>query len=264
VSTGGNDRDKDERKGEGGGLSVKTLLIAGAASAVTAVVGPLLWRPGTLIAAALTPIIVALVTEALKKPVDTVTAVTARKTTDRLAGVRAVGTRTPRDAEETFDPLAPPTADELARLNAPAPPPRRVQRRRRLLTPRQWKIGLATGLIAFLGAAAVVTASELAIFGDSVTSKRERTSLFGGRGTNATPTPTPTPTPTGTPDERREEETPTPTPTETPAEEATPTPTPTVTPSETAEPVPTATPPPEVPAPAAPTPAPTTAPTPVP
>ncbi|HWT23678.1 MAG TPA: hypothetical protein VN213_09240 [Solirubrobacteraceae bacterium] len=223
-------------KDDGGGLSVKTLLIAGAASAITAVIGPLLWRPGTLIAAALTPIIVALVTEALKKPVDTVTAVTTRKTSDRLAGVRAVGTRTPRDAEETFDPLAPPTAEDLARLNAPAPPPPSIQRRR-FLTPRQWKIGIVTGLVAFLGAAAVVTASELAIFGDSVTSKRERTSLFGGRGSRAEPTPTPTPT--ATPGERTP--TPTPTPTETPEEE-TPTPTPTATPTPTETPAATATP----------------------
>jgi hypothetical protein len=96
-----------EKRGEGGGLSPKTLLIAGSASAITAVIGPLLWRPGTLIAAALTPIIVALVTEALKKPVDTVTAVTVRKT-DRFAPATLQAKRAEPDVEETFDPLAPP------------------------------------------------------------------------------------------------------------------------------------------------------------
>ena len=43
-------------------LSLKTLLIAGAASAAAAFVIPLFWQPGTVFAAAMTPIIVALVT----------------------------------------------------------------------------------------------------------------------------------------------------------------------------------------------------------
>jgi hypothetical protein len=246
-----------DKKDAGGGLSVKTLTIAGAASAITAVVGPLLWRPGTLLAAALTPIIVALVSEALKKPVDTVSNVTVRKA-DRFAPATLQSKQAERDVEETFDPLAPPTAEELARLNQPAPPPpRRIEGRRRLLTPRQWKIGIATGLIAFLAAAAVVTASELAIFGDSVTTTRERTSLFGGSSKksaatdeetqqqeeDATPTPTATETPT---------ETPTPTPTETP--------TPTATPTETPAAEATATPAPAAPAPEAATATPTPAP----
>ena len=42
-------------KGTQGGLSVKTLLIAGAASAAAAIVIPMLWRPGTVFAAAMTP-----------------------------------------------------------------------------------------------------------------------------------------------------------------------------------------------------------------
>jgi hypothetical protein len=238
-----------KEKGNAGGLSVKTLLIAGAASAIAAFVIPVFWRPGTVFAAAMTPIIVALVTEALRRPVDTVSSVTVRRT----ARGTAVLERPEQPSDEPFDPLAPPTAEELARLNAPAPAPPRVERRR-WLTPRQWKIGIATGLVAFLGAAAVVTASELAIFGDSVTSGRDRTSLFGGRRADATPTPTPTPTGTATP---------TPTPTET----ATPTPTPTATPSATPTETPTATatpteptPTPTVTAPPAPTPTPAPAP----
>jgi cytoskeletal protein RodZ len=240
-----------EKQQSAGGLSPKTLLIAGAASAVTAVIVPMLWRPGTLFAAAATPIIVALVTEALKRPVDTVSAVTVRRT-------RRYTPVPERDAEETFDPLAPPTAEELRQVpTAAAPPPRRVVRRRRGLTSRQWRIGIVTGLVAFLGAAAVVTASELAIFGDSVSSGERRTSYFGGRGEKATPTPTPAA-------ERQQEEdaTPTPTPTETPEGEEEATPTPTATPEATETPVPTPTP---VPAPeTAPEPAPTAAPTPVP
>jgi hypothetical protein len=247
-------------KKSSGGLSVKTLLIAGAASAAATVIVPLLWRPGTLFAAAMTPIIVALVTEALNRPVEKVSAVTA----SRLSPSR----RPVPDREETFDPLAPPTADELARLNqdlgaaAPPPPPPPPRSDRHLgLTNRQWRIGIVTGLVAFVAAAAVVTASELAIFGDSVAGSRARTSLFGGQSKKADDTRS---TDEEQRDQRQQEEeaTPTPTPTETPEAEATPTPTPTVTPTPT--PVPGAAPTPQAaPVPqteSAPTPAPTPAP----
>ena len=104
------------------------------------------------------------------------------------------------------------------------------------------KIALITGALAFVIAAGVVTASELALFGGSVSSDR-RTSLFGGEKKAASG--------------QDEEATPTPTATETPEEGATPTP----APSATVTPVPTATPaPPDAtpaPTPAAPTPAPT-------
>jgi cell division septation protein DedD len=102
-----------------------------------------------------------------------------------------------------------------------------------------WKVGLVTGILAFVIAGAVLTASELAIFGGSVSGDRGRTTLFGGSshhrstksedqpeqqstpqpGTTPTPTPQATATPTATP-------TPTPTAGATPS--ATPTPAPTV------------------------------------
>jgi hypothetical protein len=226
------------------GLSPKTLLIAACASAVAAVVVPMLWRPGTVFAAAATPIIVAIVSEAIKRPVETVSAVTARRTTTRFPAVRQPAGPS---REETFDPLAPPTADELERLNQTITTPRRVERRRLRLTAGQWRLALITGLVAFVVAGVVVTASELAIFGDSVTSGQRRTTFFGGstdKSKQSTPatdqerndkerertTPTPTPTPTATP--REEEAAPTPTPTVTPTATATPT----VTPAPTAPP----------------------------
>ena len=59
-----------------GGLSLKTLLIAGAASADRRVRrSRCSGSPGTVFAAAMTPIIVAVVTEVLRRPVDTVSAV---------------------------------------------------------------------------------------------------------------------------------------------------------------------------------------------
>jgi hypothetical protein len=220
------------------GLSLHTLLIAGASSAAAAFIIPLLWKPGTVFAAAMTPVIVALVSEALRRPVETVSAVTVRRTSRGTAVLQEPETR----ADEPFDPLAPPTTDEIESLPVTGTAQRAIHKRRRL-TARQWKIGLVTGLVAFLGAAAVVTASEL-LAGDSVSGGSTRTTFFGGRSSSSssskdgtdqskerqsrkdeseTPTPTPTPTPTETPAEG-ETPTPTPTPTATPTPSAAPAP----------------------------------------
>lgn len=226
-----------------GGLSVKTLLIAGAASATAALVIPMVWRPGTVFAAAMTPVIVALVTEVLRRPVDTVSSVAARRTV-RFDPVLD------RD-DEPFDPLAPPSAEELEALPRLTASQKTVHRRRPL-TARQWKLALATGLVAFAGVVMVFTASEL-LAGDSVSRGSGRTTFFSGgssksdrqekRGSEEEKaTPTAPPAPTETPDETQEA-TPTPTPTATPTPAATPAPltgevTPTPTPPADATPVP--------------------------
>lgn len=215
----------------GSGLSFKTLLIAGAASAVAAILIPLLWRPGTVFAAAMTPIIVALVTELLRRPVDTVGSVRVRRT--------ARGTAILDPPDEPFDPLAPPSSAELEELPATrvSEP---VVHRRRPLTARQWKLALATGLVAFAAAAAVVTASEL-VAGDSVSGGGARTTFFGG-GSSSRETDTDRREDAGREEERDREASPEPTqtPTATPepsvTPEPTPSPTPTATPAVTAEP----------------------------
>src|SRR3954464_14813719 len=178
-----------ERQNEkSSGLSLQTLLISAAAAVVAATVVPLFWEHGTVVATAMTPVIVALVSEGLRKPVQHVSAVAPRVT--RRSGTGAavrrfdpsaaearhperVGSR--GDGPERFEPLP---AD--ARGGTPAVSDddpfglRQADRRRPRL-----KISLLTGLLAFLIAAAVVTASELALFGGSVSSN-QRTSLFGG------------------------------------------------------------------------------------
>ena len=223
-----------------GGLSIKTLLIAGAASATAAFVVPLFWKPGTVFAAAVTPVIVTIVQELLKRPVETVSSVTARRTT----GGAVVFDPPP---EEPFDPLAPASREELQALLATTT--QRAVHKRRPLTGRQWKLALVTGLLAFLCVAAVVTASEL-IAGDPVTGDSGRTTFFGGsqRHRDKDATPTPTPTATATPEDEEATPTPTPTPTATPT--ATPTPAPSATPA------PQSTVAPQSAAPATPTPAP--------
>jgi septal ring-binding cell division protein DamX len=199
------------------GISVPTLLVAAGASAVAAFVVPLFWEPGTVFAAAMTPIIVAVTSEAIRRPTEKVAEIykpTAPKPKKRVQ-------------EEPFDPLAPPPAEDLQAL-PPTQPRRVVHGRRRLLSGKQWKYALVTGLAAFGIAGAFLTASEL-LAGEPVTSDGGRTTFFGGRDDNATPTPSPSPTASPT-------ETATPAPTET----ATPTPTPTPTPTATETPAPVA------------------------
>lgn len=53
-----------------GGLSVRTLAIASAASALATYLVPMIWQPGTIPAAAATPVIVALISEALSRPAE--------------------------------------------------------------------------------------------------------------------------------------------------------------------------------------------------
>jgi cell division septation protein DedD len=236
-------REKSDR---GGGLSIQTLLISAVGAVAAATIVPLFWEKGTVIATAMTPVVVALVSEALRHPAEKISAV-APKVTRRTATGAAV---------RRFDPAAASTRHPES-VGARGRGPERLEPDlpdggispgdpfglRDATAPRRpwWKLGLLTGALAFVIGAGVVTASELTLFGHSVSGKGGETSLFGGRThrSKATPTPTPTPTPSATP-------TPTPgasaTPTPTATPSATPTATPTVTPTTTPGAAPTATP----------------------
>ena len=238
------------------GLSVTTLLLASASAAAAALIVPLIWQKGTVVAAAVTPIIVSLVYEALKRPVERVSSVGVLRRTPSGTVVREPRERVPAMAideraggrrEEPFDPLAA-GRDERWGVAAAAPddpfglraPERRPRRRRRPVL-----IALVTGLLAFAIAAVVVTASELAIFGDSV-SRPQRTTFFGGAQSKA---PAEKPKREAAPAEG----TPAPEATATPTPEAgsTPGPSPTPEPGGAATPAPSTTP---VPVPPVPTP----------
>jgi hypothetical protein len=210
---------------QSGGLSVTTLLIASGSAAAAAVIIPLFWERGSLVAAAITPIIVALTSEGLKKPVEKVQTVGVWRRTPQGTAVRQPEGRDfdPLDPEEERYEVDPEQTDDPFGLREPE--------RGGFFTRKRVMLALVTGLLAFAIAAVVVTASELAIFGDSV-SRPNRTTFFGGTPKNKA-TATPTPTPTATPDESA---TPTPTPSETPTETPTPeaTETPAVTPTPSA------------------------------
>ena len=174
-----------DRKG-GGGLSLRTLAIASAASMTAALVTSRLFPPGTAYTAALTPVIVAAVSELLHRPADRVSELRRQRQTMVL---EARELETAQVLGEETSPLAGApdfvqgdAADELIGNGSGAHQPMRTygRSRSRALHPKVW---IVTGLAAFAIAAAVLTLPEL-IFGGSVSTKRD-TTLFGGGSSSA-------------------------------------------------------------------------------
>ena len=59
-----------EKSDSGGGLNIQTLLISAVGAVAAATIVPLFWAKGTIIATAMTPVVVALVSEALRRPAE--------------------------------------------------------------------------------------------------------------------------------------------------------------------------------------------------
>jgi hypothetical protein len=211
----------EPKSGGGGGLSLSTLLISSLAAVAAAIVVPMFWERGSLIATAVTPVIVAVVSEMLNRPARAIQTA-APRVTRRSATGAAVRRKTPTGVgARGGGPEQLPPRDDPFGLYEPERPQRRFP----------LKLAVITGLLAAVIGAGVVTASELALFGHSVGQSNRSTGLFGGKARHSrTATPTPTPTETATP-----AETATPTATATPTQ--TETPTPTATPSATATPL---------------------------
>jgi hypothetical protein len=227
---------KEERSATQGGLSLTTLMISSASAVVAATVVPLFWSKGTVIATALTPVITAIASEMLSRPVEKIPTVGVWRQTASGTAIRERVAVPDHEVVETRriddDHVAVP------------PVPHDEPERRRRLNGRMVRLGLLTGALAFVIAAVVVTATELTVFGGSVGADERRTSLFGGRDTDepaatATPEPeataapgaTPTATPSATPEA-------TPTPSATPTATATTAPPAEAAPEETPQAVP--------------------------
>jgi hypothetical protein len=267
----------------GGGLSLLTLAISSLSAAAAAIIVPLFWQRGSVIATAVTPIAVALIAEAIGRPARAIKSVAASSTSGTAVPRQAAPTRPAErvhagrrpdrypapsarggiSAEDPFglrEALPPVDEPQAPQYRQPRPPPGSA----RPAPPRRRpgvRAAVVTGLIAAVIGAGVVTASELAVFRHSVGQSSRATGLWGGTPRHRhseTPTPTPTPTATKTPTA-----TPSATSTPTPTPSATATPTPTPTPSATPTPTPSAvapqaaTPAQPTPTPAAPTPTPT-------
>lgn len=177
------------RKG-GGGLSLRTLVIASAASLTAAIVTSRLFPSGTVYASAMTPVIVAAVSELLNRPVDRVAILRDQRRTlvleeRRHQGARVLGQEADpllgapsfaQGADAPEEPVAPNGnghhrgGDPLAGVEIHGRP-----RRPRILHPKVW---IVTGLLAFAITVAVLTLPEL-IFGGAVATSHQ-TTFFGG------------------------------------------------------------------------------------
>ncbi len=143
------------------GIDFTTLIITAVASAAAAYITSKLWAPGTLPAAAATPVLVAIIREGLQKPTEVVT---------RAVPVRGIV----RSADGRDSPGAtPPEPEPPARVAQPGmigePGPRWDQR---------WRLAIITGLLGFLVAAVVLTVPEL-VAGGSASGGGRSTTLFG-------------------------------------------------------------------------------------
>ena len=152
-------REKNES-----GLSVRTLAIASAASLTAAIVVREIWGPGAIIGAAMTPVIVAVVSESLSRPAQRITAITSERRTRTR-----VHQRTPSGTE-----IAPPPE-----LERPDPFGIWEEDKPRRLSSKHLRLAIVTGLIAFALVTVALTSSEL-VFGGSLTGG-SKTTVFGGK-----------------------------------------------------------------------------------
>jgi hypothetical protein len=156
---------------------VTTLVAAAVASVVAATVVSRLWQAGTVWATAMTPVIVALVKEAVERPAKRVSSIASRAAAPPLArATRAVAEPPP----EAYAPPPPVVGPD------PGLSEMRVYRRERA-TGRRWKLAVITGLLACVIAIAAMTLPEL-VAGRSVVSGSHHTTIFGGH--RATPSST--------------------------------------------------------------------------
>ena len=166
------------RSGQGG-LSLQTVIVASLASATAAIVTSRLLPPGaTIFTAAMTPVIVAVVSDLLHRPARRVTELRTRRTEvlrepARVGGEPDLGPLAP--LEEGLDALR----EEPVTIATNGSGPRRDHARRRLHP--KWVA--ATAAIAFVLAVGALTIPEL-LFGGAVGSDR-RTTVFGGSDTPA-------------------------------------------------------------------------------
>lgn len=151
-------------------VDLPTLLVTAVASATAAYVASKLWTPGTLAAAAFTPVLIALIKEALYKPAEVVT---------RAVPVRGV-VRSTSSAGQPEPPAEPPTQAIEERV----PQPGEARGSSRRARPHKWKVAIVTGLLGFVLAAVIITVPELVAGGSAAGGGRETTFFGGGSGSS--------------------------------------------------------------------------------
>lgn len=158
------------------GLDLATLVISALASAAAAYITSKIWAPGTLISAAFTPVIVALVKEGLRRPTEVITNVVPTVAPSRWtrAGADDPGLVPEVDPTEPPAPL-PPDAPAPVLVPGDHAPVRVYSTRGRRL---RWRLAVITGLLGFGIAVLAFTVPEL-IAGQSLGGSH-KTTIFGG------------------------------------------------------------------------------------
>jgi hypothetical protein len=165
-------------------LNIRTLVIASVASAIAAVLTSQFWVQGTWMAAAVTPVIVALVSEMLHRPTEVI----AERVTSRGIGVvPASGGPVSAGRRGAAPPKEEAAPAEPGSEGAPPAPPVRVYRSgadkpvRPRASRRKIAVGVvaATAVLAFAITAIAMTGTEL-LTGGSIGKGEGRTTLFSG------------------------------------------------------------------------------------
>jgi hypothetical protein len=173
IATVGGDVSADRQQAKPG-LSVSTLMIASASSLAAALVVSKLWGGGTLIGAAMTPVIVALVSEGLRRPANVIG--TVRETRAARFDPVVEGRRGLREGDLERARRAVPAAAAAAERRVHQASARGGGPSLRLPRPRVIA-AVVTGLVAFLLAGVFLTGSEL-VLGKSVVSSSKRTTYI--------------------------------------------------------------------------------------
>jgi hypothetical protein len=161
-----------------GGVDLTTLLLSAVASAAAAYITSKIWAPGALASAAMSPVIVALVKEALRKPTEVVTAVVPSRTRGRdgrVGGLTVESEPVPADLPERLERGAPPPFPPPAPGVAEGPVRVYSTAARRL----RWRLAVITGLLGFVICVVVYTVPEV-IAGGSVAQSGQGTTFWGG------------------------------------------------------------------------------------
>jgi hypothetical protein len=188
-----------------GGIDLSTLFLSAVASAAAAYITSQIWAAGTLFSAAMSPVIVALVKEGLRKPTEVVArAVPTVPTASRWSRTGASEPGLVVDPDPAAPPPGAPTATDPDAPHVLLPPvvagdaaPVKVYstRSRRL----RWRLALITGLLGFAVCVIAFTVPEL-IAGKSIGGGGSGTTLFSHakkrKATSTTTSTTPTTTST--------------------------------------------------------------------
>jgi len=167
------------------GIELTTLVISALASAAAAYITSKIWAPGTLFSAAMSPVIVALVKEGLRKPTEVVanvvpTVVPASTRWSRSGagdpGLVVDPGPLPPEPDAHVDPDAPHVVLPPVVAAAETGPVRVYSTRARRL---RWRLAVITGLLGFGVCVVLYTVPEL-LAGKSIGRSGNATTLWGG------------------------------------------------------------------------------------